>query len=169
MRVFELHRDVDETGVSGTGVVAQGVEFEDGSVAVRWGGDWPTSVVFHDAGIDSVRHIHGHNGATRIVWMGYDQQPLPDTPQPIEVTQRGFGIWLKDLEDVNYQRISVSTSSLASEDAVRIYVTAEETSGLSSGCAHLNARQAVAVRDALNAWLLWLGDAAAITPPVVEG
>lgn len=68
MRVFELHRDIDETGVSGTGVVAQGVEFEDGSVALRWLTEWPTSVVFHDRGAAAVEHIHGHNGKTRIVW-----------------------------------------------------------------------------------------------------
>lgn len=67
-RPFLLVRDEDITGVSGTGIVAQGVEFADDVVALRWLGDWPTSIVFHDHGIDSVLHIHGHHGRTRIVW-----------------------------------------------------------------------------------------------------
>lgn len=70
MRSFELHRDDDETGVSGTGVVAEGVEFVDGSVALRWRSEWPTSVVFHDRGIDAVRAVHGHGGKTRLVFAG---------------------------------------------------------------------------------------------------
>lgn len=67
-RAFVLVRDDDVTGVSGTGVVAQGVEFTDGTVAMRWASAWPTSVVFHDRGIEGVEAIHGHDGATRIVW-----------------------------------------------------------------------------------------------------
>jgi hypothetical protein len=69
MKRFELHRDQDVTGVSGTGVVAEGVEFSDGLVVLRWTSDWPTSVVFHDRGRESVEAIHGHSGATKIVWL----------------------------------------------------------------------------------------------------
>ena len=65
---FVLLRDVDETGVSGTGVVAEGVEFRDGTVALRWTSDWPTSVVFHDRGLESVLAVHGHNGKTQVVF-----------------------------------------------------------------------------------------------------
>ena len=36
MRLFKLQRKVDCSGVSGTGVVAEGVEFDDGQVALRW-------------------------------------------------------------------------------------------------------------------------------------
>jgi hypothetical protein len=68
MRPFWLVRDVDVSGVSGTGVVAEGVEFSSGVVALTWLSDWPTSVVFHDRGMDSVEAIHGHSGATRIVF-----------------------------------------------------------------------------------------------------
>ena len=69
MRRFELHRDEDETGISGTGVVAEGIEFSDGMVVVRWKSDWPTSVVFHDRGVESVLALHGHGGKTRLVWV----------------------------------------------------------------------------------------------------
>lgn len=68
-RPFVLDRQVDVTGVSGSGVVAQGVEFADGVVALRWVGKWPTSVVFHEHGSASVEHVHGHGGQTRIVWL----------------------------------------------------------------------------------------------------
>lgn len=70
-RRFELHRDADVSGVSGVGVVAEGVEFTGGTVALRWASnpDTPTSVVFHDNGIASVEAIHGHDGRTRIVFL----------------------------------------------------------------------------------------------------
>lgn len=58
-RSFLLVRDEDETGVSGTGTVAQGIEFSDGTVALRWMSEWPTSVVFHDRGIAAVEQVHG--------------------------------------------------------------------------------------------------------------
>ena len=70
MRRFELHRDEDVSGVSGIGVVAEGVAFSDGGpVALRWTSEYPTSVVFHDRGVESLEAIHGHNGRTRIVWL----------------------------------------------------------------------------------------------------
>jgi hypothetical protein len=73
-RAFQLVRDTDLTGVSGTGVVAEGVAFSDGTVALRWLSAWPTSVVFHDRGIEAVEAVHGHGGATRIVWQDGDEQ-----------------------------------------------------------------------------------------------
>lgn len=60
-----LQRDVDDTGVSGTGVVAAGVEFPDGKVLMRWlVGDHRSSVVWDS--IDAVRAIHGHDGHTQV-------------------------------------------------------------------------------------------------------
>lgn len=68
MQLFELHRDTDETGISGTGVVAQGVVFDDGRCAMRW---LPgvVSTVLYDS-LDDVERIHGHGGKTRIVMLG---------------------------------------------------------------------------------------------------
>jgi hypothetical protein len=74
-RRIELHRDVDITGISGAGIVAEGVEFTCGTVVLRWLGDWPTSVVFHDRGIESVHAIHGHCGATRVVYLDEPSAP----------------------------------------------------------------------------------------------
>lgn len=66
-RLFELHRDVDVSGVSGTGVVAEGVEFSDGTVVIHWRGAQSSTVVWDS--LDGVRAIHGHNGNTRVVFV----------------------------------------------------------------------------------------------------
>lgn len=68
-RRFVLRRLVDVSGVSGTGVVAEGVEFSSGVVALTWLSEWPTSVVFHNRGVDSVEAVHGHGGSTVIEWL----------------------------------------------------------------------------------------------------
>lgn len=67
MRRFELHRDHDVSGVSGTGVVAEGVVFSDDTAVVRWRGERRSTVVWPS--IEDVEVIHGHGGATRIVWV----------------------------------------------------------------------------------------------------
>jgi hypothetical protein len=72
VRTFVLLRDVDVSGVSGVGKVAEGVEFTDGTVALRWldrGNGTPSSVVFWDHGLRSVERVHGHDGHTRIVFL----------------------------------------------------------------------------------------------------
>ncbi len=70
MKTFELHRDQDITGISGTGVVAEGVEFSDGTVSIRWLSGEFHSTVHWDQGMTAVKAIHGHGGATRVVWTG---------------------------------------------------------------------------------------------------
>ncbi len=36
MRSFKVERKFDTTGVSGTGIVAEGVEFSDSTCVIRW-------------------------------------------------------------------------------------------------------------------------------------
>uniref|UniRef100_UPI0035D9AFEB hypothetical protein n=4 Tax=Bacteria TaxID=2 RepID=UPI0035D9AFEB len=79
-RLFRLQRDHDVSGVSGTGHIADGVLWPDGTVTLRWIGDRP-STVHWDRLSDAVA-IHGHNGATRIVWA--DEQPPAELPKPGE-------------------------------------------------------------------------------------
>lgn len=67
MRRFELHRDVDETGISGIGVVAEGVQFTNGYCALTWL-TLHTSVAFYPS-IETLEAIHGHQGKTRVVWI----------------------------------------------------------------------------------------------------
>lgn len=76
MRAFLLYRHEDETGISGTGVVAEGVEFTDGRVALRW--CVPDSPAFTNSGdsVADVRRIHGHGGRTEVVWVQLDRHGM---------------------------------------------------------------------------------------------
>ena len=66
MRKFILFRTEDETGVSGTGVVAEGVEFFDGTVAMRWRTGTSSTAIYDK--IEHVEEIHGHGGKTVVIW-----------------------------------------------------------------------------------------------------
>ncbi|WNI17564.1 hypothetical protein [Actinacidiphila sp. ITFR-21] len=59
---FHLDRAEDVTGISGTGTVAGGVIFPDGTVAMRWNTHIASTAVYDS--INDVVEIHGHNGAT---------------------------------------------------------------------------------------------------------
>jgi hypothetical protein len=68
IRRFRLNRENDVTGISGTGIVAEGAMFGDGTVALRWLTEW-RSVVFYEQGMEAVERIHGHHGGTRVEWV----------------------------------------------------------------------------------------------------
>ena len=65
MKVFYLQRKEDESGVSGTGRIAQGIVFDNGKVALTWLSEHP-SVTIYDT-IGEVRAIHGHEGKTELI------------------------------------------------------------------------------------------------------
>lgn len=67
-RRFIVVRDDDVSGVSGTGVVCEGVQFSDRHAAVHWLGKWPMTTPHHK-GIRTIEAIHGHGGKTRVVWL----------------------------------------------------------------------------------------------------
>jgi hypothetical protein len=62
MRIFWLNRKEDLSGVSGDGIVAEGVEFSDGVVALRWKEGYKSVAIFPN--ITELMRIHGHHGAT---------------------------------------------------------------------------------------------------------
>jgi len=64
MRRFYLLRDYDPSGVSGTGVVAEGVEFSDGMAVMRWRRAPYGLNVYHC--MDALIAVHGHGGASHI-------------------------------------------------------------------------------------------------------
>jgi hypothetical protein len=83
MRRFYLERTVDVSGVSGTGIVAEGVVFVDGVLSAAK--DLPSGkVVLHwlnkigSVGIyDSIKDaiaVHGHGGGTAFVWIDMEQE-----------------------------------------------------------------------------------------------
>ena len=63
-RRFFVHRDVDKTGTTGTGRVAEGVVFSGGKTVICWSNN--DSVVVHDS-LAEAESIHCHGGATRFV------------------------------------------------------------------------------------------------------
>ena len=65
MKIFYLKREEDESGISGTGRVAQGFVFDNGKVAVSWLSEHP-SVTIYDS-IGEVHAIHGHGGKTEVM------------------------------------------------------------------------------------------------------
>ncbi|HEY9075153.1 MAG TPA: hypothetical protein VIO61_01325 [Anaerolineaceae bacterium] len=64
MRRFLLVRERDLTGVSGTGIVAEGAEFTNGLAVLRWLRE-PYAVGVFQSVTDLIA-IHGHEGATHI-------------------------------------------------------------------------------------------------------
>lgn len=79
MRRFYLQRDVDVSGVSGTGIVAEGVVFvtseepllrgqwPEGKVVIHWFGEHQSIVIWDS--IEAAVAIHGHVGSTQFVWI----------------------------------------------------------------------------------------------------
>ena len=86
MRNFLLKRNEDVHGISGTGVVAEGVQFTDGAVVMRWLGSEPTFEVLKDIG--AVTYLHGHGGRTVVVWL--------ETNTNVEATNTFLTIDLKE-------------------------------------------------------------------------
>jgi hypothetical protein len=66
VRTFRLYREIDETGVSGTGMVCEGVQFSDGSVVIRWFGAYSSTVMWRS--LEDAMAIHEHDGKTQVVW-----------------------------------------------------------------------------------------------------
>jgi hypothetical protein len=66
VRRFNLRRLADATGISGTGLVTEGIQFTDGSCVMRWMTS-TSSVCFYKS-IEDVIIIHGHGGMTVVEW-----------------------------------------------------------------------------------------------------
>ncbi|MGV4984551.1 hypothetical protein ACVB8X_14110 [Streptomyces sp. NRAIS4] len=77
-QTFIVQRDQDVSGVSGEGVIAEGVQFSDGWVVTHWLDqppmNEPKTDVWHNKGAEPFQRIHGHGGSTRIVWADHEQQ-----------------------------------------------------------------------------------------------
>lgn len=74
-RRFVLIRETDPSGVSGIGTVAEGVQFSDGTIALRWRGPHPATAVWNS--ITNVLAVHGHTGATAARWLDQPVKPPP--------------------------------------------------------------------------------------------
>ena len=73
---FRLVRTEDESGVSGTGVVAVGVEFPSGYCELEWlnheNDNVDTNMNGHASypgGVEDLLEVHGHGGRTTVEWV----------------------------------------------------------------------------------------------------
>jgi hypothetical protein len=66
MRTFWLLRHHDVSGVTGEGIVAQGVEFDDHTVSLRWHGTRASTNNYKT--IDDVIAVHCHGDKSEVVW-----------------------------------------------------------------------------------------------------
>lgn len=66
-RRFVLDRKHDATGTSGTGIVAEGILFSNGKVALTWFSHYGAVNVYDS--MEVVKVLHGHSGSTDIVWV----------------------------------------------------------------------------------------------------
>lgn len=81
MRRFYVERVEDESGVSGVGKVAEGVEFDNGKVAMQWLSHKPSCTLFDN--IKHLKDLHGHGGKTVVVWI----DPAPENDERLEVEE----------------------------------------------------------------------------------
>lgn len=65
-KTFKLVRNHDVSGVSGTGIVAEGVTFDSGQTVICWTRPPHTLSVYPSP--EAVLDVHGHDGCTRIEW-----------------------------------------------------------------------------------------------------
>jgi hypothetical protein len=67
LRTFVLERVEDVSGTSGTGIVAEGVEFSNGQVAIHWISQLESVNVY--ANVKVLDALHGHDGRTTVRWL----------------------------------------------------------------------------------------------------
>lgn len=95
-RRFALVRHVDYTGVSGVGVVAHGVAFADGHIALRWCSEHPATSIW--GSMDDLLAVHGHGQATSVEWIDAPHGELEDLPA------RGAGRRARDTEKTEHEQ-----------------------------------------------------------------
>ena len=67
MRRFYLTREEDVSGVSGTGTVAEGVEFTDGTCVIHWLSHTSATGVYDN--VKCLLLIHGHENRTKVEYI----------------------------------------------------------------------------------------------------
>ena len=70
MKRFKLIRHIDDSGVSGTGEVAEGVCFKNGECALHWLTKFDSIAIYHS--IQQLEEVHGHGGHSIIEWEDWD-------------------------------------------------------------------------------------------------
>lgn len=126
-RLFALHRRTDVTGVSGTGTVAYGAQFADGTVAVRWLGDKPSLVVWKS--IHDALAVHGHDGATRVVWLTGSPPGPAETEAALHRLARAAGAFLPLIPGGDDEAEAELRAAIAAIPAADLPPSADTTTG----------------------------------------
>jgi hypothetical protein len=85
VKAYHLRRDHDVSGKSGTGHIAQAVEFDDGTVVVHWSGDKTKAGVASTEVFSSVSDmlkVHGHEGRTVLEPIAFEGERQTTSPAP---------------------------------------------------------------------------------------
>lgn len=67
LRRFVLVRTEDVSGTSGTGVVAEGIEFSNGQIVIHWLSQLESVNVYANTKV--LEQLHGHGGRTVVEWI----------------------------------------------------------------------------------------------------
>ena len=106
MRTFTLHRSSDETGVSGTGTVLEGVEFSDGSVVLCWTSE-PRSHVLWDSFDDFYKvHVASHPKNGSVVTFSDGEELVQPPAEDASEMNLPYDITLPSLNEVKLWRAS---------------------------------------------------------------
>lgn len=81
MRTFHVVRDEDVSGVSGVGVIAEGVLFSNGKVFVNWLS--MHKIVEMSDSMAEWQAVHGHEGKTKILWDDEVSTPEPEKKKTV--------------------------------------------------------------------------------------
>ena len=92
MRPFHLVRQEDVSGVSGTGIVAEGIQFSTGKCVLAWVTQY-RSVAVYDS-IEELEAIHGHDGRTSVEWCNPERQDDVQGAYVVEPDVLIGGPWL---------------------------------------------------------------------------
>ena len=79
-RLFRLVRHADASGLRGTGTLAEGVEWSDGSVALRWRGPWPSTSTWDR--VEALLAVHATDGRTLLHWSADPAVAVPLQREP---------------------------------------------------------------------------------------
>lgn len=109
---FVLRRDHDVTGVSGTGIVADGVLFPaagKSKAVVRWRGERGSTVVWDNLG--HVKEIHGHDGATVIELIPVGE--LAKALKAVVAIELAVDLPLEDADDFGHGQVAGWNEAIA--------------------------------------------------------
>jgi len=102
LRRFLLLRHTDTSQISGTGIIAQGVQFHDGTCVLNW------LTKHHSLGIypsiQELESIHGHNGGTEVIFVDSLLQAEVEVPVATDT------VWFDILDKVRRGKMSFQSA-----------------------------------------------------------